>query len=571
MVHGDEVRIGNRVEDIRCDILENLFCNLGKFREVATRHDYYLALAYTVRDRLMHRWITTARTYYEKESRTVAYLSAEFLIGPQLGKNLINLGICEETGKAVAELGLSLEELLGQEAEPGLGNGGLGRLAACYMDSMATLEIPAIGYGIRYEFGIFDQEIHDGWQVEMSDRWLRLGYPWEILRPEITFPVKLGGHTEHYTDENGHHRVRWIPNRVVIGTPCDTPVLGYEVNTANFLRLWKAEAPHSFDFQAFNVGDYYRAVNEKVVSENITKVLYPNDEPEAGKQLRLEQQYFFVSCSLRDMIRIYLQREKTLGQFHKKYVVQLNDTHPAIGVAELMRLLVDEHRMGWEEAWHITSNTFAYTNHTLLPEALEKWPLPLFARTLPRHLEIIFEVNRRFLDEVRAKYPGDEERVQSLSLIEEGGEKHIRMANLACVGSFAVNGVATLHTKLLKETVLKDFFDLWPQKFSNKTNGVSPRRFMVLANPGLTRLITERIGDTWVRKLEELGKLEQFADDPGFRNEWRRVKHENKRVLASVILKNTRVEVDPESMFDIQVKRIHEYKRQHLNVLHIIT
>lgn len=571
MVHGDEVRTGNSVADIKCDILENLFCSLGKFPEVATRHDYYLALAYAVRDRLMHRWITSARTYFEKESRTVAYLSAEFLIGPQLGKNLINLGIHEATGKAVEELGLSFEELLEQEAEPGLGNGGLGRLAACYMDSMATLEIPAIGYGIRYEFGIFDQEIRDGWQVEMSDRWLRLGYPWEILRPEITYPVKLGGHTEHYTDAKGHYRVRWIPNRLVIGTPCDTPVLGYAVSTANFLRLWKAEAPHSFDFQAFNLGDYYRAVHEKVASENITKVLYPNDEPEAGKQLRLEQQYFFVSCSLQDMVRIHLQRQRTLAGFHEKYVVQLNDTHPAIGVAELMRLLVDEHGMDWDEAWHITSNTFAYTNHTLLPEALEKWPLPLFARVLPRHLEIIFELNRRFLDEVQAENPGDEGRVQRLSLIEEGGEKHVRMANLACLGSFAVNGVAALHTRLLKETVLKDFFELRPPKFSNKTNGVSPRRFMVLANPGLARLITDRIGNAWVRDLEELRKLERFADDPGFRNEWRRVKLDNKQGLASVILKNTGIEVDPESLFDIQVKRVHEYKRQHLNVLHIIT
>ncbi|MBI5526128.1 MAG: glycogen/starch/alpha-glucan phosphorylase [Deltaproteobacteria bacterium] len=567
----DEVRSGNTVADIRCDIVENLFCNQGKFPEVATRNDYYLALAYAVRDRMMHKWIRTARTYFEKESRTAVYLSAEFLMGPQLGKNLVNLGILEQAREAIKELGQDLDVLLDQEEEPGLGNGGLGRLAACYMDSMATLEVPAIGYGIRYEFGIFDQAIRDGWQVEMSDRWLRLGYPWEIIHPEIQYQVKLGGHTEHYTDDKGRYRVRWVPNRVVMGTPCDTPVLGYAVNTANMLRLWKAEAPESFDFQAFNVGDYYRAVNEKVVSENITKVLYPNDEPAVGKQLRLEQQYFFVSCSLQDMIRIYKQREKTLVGFDKKYVVQLNDTHPAIGVAELMRLLVDEHEMAWEDAWEITTNTFAYTNHTLLPEALEKWPLPLFARVLPRHLEIIYEINRRFLDGVWQKYPDDIQKLQSLSLIDETGEKYVRMANLACVGSRAINGVAALHSELLKETVLKDFYELWPEKFSNKTNGVTPRRFMVLANPGLTRLLGSRIGSEWVRDLDELRRLEKLAGDAGFCEDWRRVKLENKRVLAEAIKKATGAVVDPSSMFDIQVKRIHEYKRQHLNALHVVT
>ncbi|HEY8996134.1 MAG TPA: glycogen/starch/alpha-glucan phosphorylase [Lacunisphaera sp.] len=563
--------VDNTPEGLRRDIQDKLFCMVGKFPEVATRNNYYLALAYAVRDRMLHHWVRTARTYFEKASRTVVYLSAEFLIGPQLGRNLINLGIYDQTAEAVKSMGQDLDDLLEQEEEPGLGNGGLGRLAACYMESLATLEIPTLGYGIRYEFGIFDQEIKDGWQVEKSDRWLRLGYPWEIAHPEVSFEVKLGGHTESYIDAQSRFRVRWVPNRIVLGTPCDTLMQGYGVETVNMLRLWKAEAHESFDFQAFNVGDYYRAVNEKVVSENITKVLYPNDEPAAGKQLRLEQQYFFVSCALRDMIRIYLQREPNLDNFHRKYAVQLNDTHPAIGVAELMRLLVDEHEMDWERAWNVTRQTFAYTNHTLLPEALEQWPLPLFQRVLPRHLEIIYEINRRFLEEVSTAFPGDTARLRRMSLIDEQGEKHVRMANLACVGSSAINGVAALHTELLKQTVLRDFYELWPDKFSNKTNGVTPRRFMVLANSGLTKLITSRIGSGWVRDLDRLRALESHADDPGFQEEWRRVKHASKMRLANAILQATGVGVDSASLFDIQVKRIHEYKRQHLNLLHVVT
>jgi starch phosphorylase len=559
------------MEQIRDDITENLFRMVGRFPEVATKNDYYLAVAYTVRDRVLRRWVRTARTYFARESRTAVYLSAEFLIGPQLGKNLINLEIVEPTRQALAALGQDLDELLDQEEEPGLGNGGLGRLAACYMDSLATLEIPAIGYGIRYEFGIFDQEIHDGWQVERGDRWLRLGYPWEITRPEITLEVKLGGHTEPYVDASGNYRVRWIPNRVVVGTPCDTLIQGYGVGTVSMLRLWKAEAVESFDFQAFNVGDYYRAVNAKIISENITKVLYPNDEPAAGKQLRLEQQYFFVSCSLQDMIRIYLQREKRLDRFHEKYAAQLNDTHPAIAVAELMRLLLDEHQMDWDQAWHITKNTFAYTNHTLLPEALEQWPLSLFQRVLPRHAEIIFEINRRFLADVQLKWPGDSARLSRLSLIAEGREKHVRMANLACVGSSAINGVAALHTRLLKETVLKDMYDFWPEKFSNKTNGVTPRRFLILSNPALAALITEHIGSSWVTESDELRKLEPLANDERFRARWQAIKHANKQRLAAAIEHSTGIALNPRSMFDIQVKRLHEYKRQHLNVLHLIT
>ena len=559
------------VSEHREGIQENLFRMLGRFPEIATKHDYYLAAAFTVRDRILRRWVTTASTYFEHASRTVCYLSAEFLIGPQLGKNLLNLGYFEQARQAAHELGQDFDALLEQEDEPGLGNGGLGRLAACYMDSLATLEIPAIGYGIRYEFGIFNQEIHDGWQVEKSDRWLRLGYPWEITRPEITFEVKLGGRTESYVDETGRYSVRWMPERVVLGTPCDTLIQGYGVGTVNMLRLWKAEAHESFDFQAFNVGDYYRAVDEKIVSENITKVLYPNDEPAAGKQLRLEQQYFFVSCSLQDMIRVYKQREDDLEYFDKKYAIQLNDTHPAIAVAELMRLLIDEHGMNWDVAWRVTTNTFGYTNHTLLPEALEKWPWALFERVLPRHLQIICEINRRFLAHVEAKYPGDVGKLSRLSLIGEGEEKQVRMAHLACVGSGAINGVAALHTELLKQTVLKDFYELWPEKFSNKTNGVSPRRFLFLSNPGLTKLICDAVGDRWMKNADELRGLEQFADDPHFRDRWRAVKLANKVRLAGVLEKTTGLRVEPRAMFDIHVKRIHEYKRQHLNVLRLVS
>ncbi|HWB08063.1 MAG TPA: glycogen/starch/alpha-glucan phosphorylase [Pirellulales bacterium] len=558
-------------DELRSAIEENLFRMLGRFPEIATRHDYLLAVSYTVRDLMLRRWVKTATTYFEKASRTVCYLSAEFLIGPQLGRNLLALGIDQAMRQAVADLGQDLDELLDEEDEPGLGNGGLGRLAACYMESMATMQIPAIGYGIRYEFGIFKQEIVDGWQVEKSDRWLRLGYPWEITRPEIAFEVKLGGHTEPYTDISGRYCVRWVPDRVVMGTPCDTLVQGYQVGTVNLLRLWKAEAHESFDFQAFNVGDYYRAVDKKIVSENITKVLYPNDEPAAGKQLRLEQQYFFVSCSLQDMIRIYLQRATTLDKLQEKYVVQLNDTHPTIGIAELMRLLVDEHHLEWQEAWKITTRLFAYTNHTLLPEALEKWPLALFARVLPRHLEIIYEINRRFLDDVQTRLPGDPARLARLSLIEEGRERYVRMAHLACVGSHAVNGVAALHTRLLEETVLKDFYDLWPEKFSNKTNGVTLRRFLLWANPGLSQLITEAIGDRWIVSSERLRELEKFARDPAFLQRWRAVKIANKTRLARAVESATGIRTDPDSLFDVQVKRIHEYKRQHLNLLHAVT
>jgi starch phosphorylase len=440
------------------------------------------------------------------------------------------------------------------------------------MDSLASLNVPAIGYGIRYEFGIFDQEIRDGWQVEKTDKWLRLGNPWEICRPEVSYYVNFGGHTESYPDDSGGFRVRWIPDRVVKGIAYDTAVPSYRNDMVDLLRLWKSEAVESFDFQSFNVGDYYKAVDEKVISETVSKVLYPNDEPEIGKTLRLAQQYFFVSCSLQDMMHIHRIRGMDLETFHESFAVQLNDTHPSIAVAELMRLLVDEHLMDWDRAWEVTRQTMAYTNHTLLPEALEKWSLPLFSRTLPRHLEIIYEINRRFLDEVRLRYPGDDSRVSRLSIIDESGEKYVRMAHLASVGSHAINGVAALHSDLLTRTVLKDLYEFHPDRFVNVTNGVTPRRWIALSNPELTRLITKTIGDKWIKHFEdEIRRIEPFADDPGFRKEWGKIKHGNKSRLAAIIKGRTGIEADSGSLFDIQVKRIHEYKRQHLNVLHIIT
>ncbi len=558
-------------EALKNGFLDDLFYVQGKFPALATKHDYYMALAFAVRDRMLQRWISTAAVYTKQASRTVAYLSAEFLMGPHLANNLINLGIFDPAKQCMTELGLNFEELLQQEEEPGLGNGGLGRLAACFLDSLATLEVPAVGYGIRYEFGIFQQEIVDGWQVEKTDKWLRFGNPWELVRPEWAVEVKLGGRTEQYVDERNRPRVRWVPNMTVIGVPYDTPILGYHTNTANTLRLWRSEAPESFDFAIFNTGDYYGAVNQKVASENLSKVLYPNDEQLRGKELRLEQQYFFVSCSLQDMLRILRTQKLQLDQFHEKFAVQLNDTHPAIAIAELMRLLVDEALMPWGDAWQVTSRTFAYTNHTLLPEALERWSLEVFGRILPRHLQIIQEINAQFLEEVRMRFLGDEARIARMSLIDETGERYVRMAHLACVGSHAINGVAELHSELLKRDVLKDFYELWPQKFSNKTNGVTPRRWMVLSNPKLSDLICGHIGTDWIKDLAQLCRLEPLAENPEFRARWREIKHHNKQGFAALALERTGIVTDPDSIFDVLVKRIHEYKRQHLKVLHIVS
>ncbi|MEM8779164.1 MAG: glycogen/starch/alpha-glucan phosphorylase [Cyanobacteria bacterium P01_G01_bin.49] len=567
----EDDRTGLEIETLRRAILDNLFYIQGKFPEIATKNDLYMALAYTVRDRLLQRWLNTVQTYLKRDTKNVCYFSAEFLVGPHLGNNLINLGIYDQVKQAIDESGLDLETLIDAEEEPGLGNGGLGRLAACYLDSLSSLEIPAIGYGIRYEFGIFDQAIEDGWQVEITDKWLQYGNPWEIARPESSVVVKFGGYTEFYTDDQGNFRVHWVPGYVVKGIPYDTPILGYKVNTANTLRLWRSEACESFDFDSVNMGDYYGAVEDKVNSENISKVLYPNDESTQGKELRLQQQYFFVSCSLQDMIRIHLTENPSLDNFDQTWAVQLNDTHPAVGVAELMRLLVDVHHYDWDQAWQITQQTFAYTNHTLLPEALEKWSLSIFGGLLPRLLEIIYEINQRFLEKVRIKFPNDFTKLSNLSLIDESGDKFVRMANLACVGSHHINGVAELHSQLLKETVLQDFYELFPEKFTNVTNGVTPRRWMVLSNPQLTNLLSEKIGDSWIKHLDELKQLESFADDSNFRQQWRDVKQAVKRDLANYIQQKVGIMVNPNSLFDVQVKRIHEYKRQHLNVLHIIT
>lgn len=567
----EDDRTGTNVETLKRAFLDNLFYIQAKFPHIATKNDYYMALAYTVRDRLLKRWLQTTQTYLEKAPRIVVYLSAEFLMGPHLGNNLIDLGLYNVVKQAMEELGLNLTDILEQEEEPGLGNGGLGRLAACYIDSLATLEIPAIGYGIRYEYGIFDQKIEDGWQVEITDKWLRYGNPWEVARPDREVEVKFGGHTETYTDDRDRYRVRWVPYKVVKGVPYDTPILGFQTNTANTLRLWKAEAPESFDFEAFNKGDYFGAVHEKTECENITKVLYPNDESAQGKQLRLEQQYFFVSCSLQDMIYIMKIQNLSLERFHEQYAIQLNDTHPTVAVAELMRLLLDEYGFEWDKAWDITTNTFAYTNHTLLPEALERWPLSMFGSLLPRHLEIIYEINSRFLDDIRIKFPDDVDRLRRMSIVDESGERYVRMAHLACVGSYAINGVAQLHSELLKQTVLRDFYEMYPEKFTNVTNGVTPRRFMVLSNPRLANLITNKIGDGWIKNLDELRKLESFVEDAEFRHEFRQVKQAVKQDLTDYIRKNYSIEVDPNSLFDIQAKRIHEYKRQHLNALYIIT
>jgi starch phosphorylase len=565
-----DTRTGLSVEAIKQSVFDNLYFHLAKVPHTATLNDWYMAVAYTVRDRMIQQWIKTFRNFTE-DLTVVAHLSAEFLMGPQLASNLINLGIYDEVFRAVKELGLHLHELAGQEEEPGLGNGGLGRLAACYMDSLATLEIPAIAYGARYEFGAFGQEIRDGWQAAKTDKWLHPGNPWEIPHPEITYNVSLGGRTESYYDEQDYFRVRWIPKFSVKGAAYDTPVSGYRVATTNLLRLWKSEAIESFDFEAFNTGDYFGAVNEKIATESISKILYPDDEPYVGKQLRLAQQYFFVSCALQDMIRLHLLRWKSIHTFSNSFAVQLNDTPPAIAVAEMMRLLVDEHLVSWEKAWYITQNTFSYTTHAILPEAIEKWPLPLFAGILPRHLEIIYEINRRFLDEIWLKYPDHTDKLTRFSLIDESDQKYVRMAQLASLGSHVINGVSEIHSELLKKTLLRDLYEIYPERFHNITNGVTPRRWMVLSNPRLAELITNTIGDHWVNQLGEIKQLESFANDPNLIKKWQQVKYENKRDLAGVLHDRTGISVDPDTLFDVQMKRLQEYKRQHLNVLHIIT
>jgi starch phosphorylase len=563
-------RIARTVEAFSQLLLDNLYHTHGQAVQSASKHDAYMTLSYTVRDYLIDRWRRTTEAHYQANPKFVYYLSAEYLLGKQLPQNMLYTDTTELARKALAEYDLDLDEFVELDVEPGLGNGGLGRLAACFIDSLATLDIPAVGYGIRYEFGIFKQAFENGWQVEKPDEWLLYGNPWEFPQSDDMVEVNLWGHTEQYSDGNGQARVRWIPGQKVLGEPCTTLVPGHGTNTVNILRLWRARATEEFDFELFDVGDYARAVEQKVHSENISKVLYPNDVMPQGKELRLKQQYFFVACSLSDIIRRFRLKNEDWGQFPQKVAIQLNDTHPVVAIPELMRILMDVHHLGWDQAWNITRNTFAYTCHTLLPEALEKWPVDLFGNLLPRHLEIVYEINRRFLDEVRQRFPGDEGRVARMSLIEEGPVRQVRMAHLATVGSFAANGVAELQSRLLRERTLRDFAEMWPERFQNKTNGVTPRRFIRLANPRLSELITSKIGGGWLNDLDQLQRLEPFADDPEFRKAWREIKQRNKQDLADLLEKRTGVELNPESIFDVLVKRLHEYKRQLLKTLHII-
>lgn len=564
-------RAGMDTDALRDDLLEHLQYSLAKDEYSATSHDALTSLSLAVRDRLIERWIRTQQTYYRQNVKRVYYFSLEFLMGRTLRNSLTNLGIGEETEEAVREAGYDLDELAETEPDAALGNGGLGRLAACFLDSMATLELPAYGYGIRYEYGIFRQSIIGGFQEETPDNWLRYGNPWEIGRPEYLYPVQFYGQVQPYTDADGNLQHEWVAGQSVMAMGYDTPIPGYDTNTVNTLRLWSAKATREFDLEHFNDGEYEEAMVDKIQTETITRVLYPNDNVFVGRELRLKQQYFFVSASLQDIIRRYRKFNDSFEGFHLKNAIQLNDTHPAIAIPELMRLLVDQEGLTWEQAWDIVVNTFAYTNHTVLPEALELWRVDLIESLLPRHLQIIYEINQRFLEQVRSAYPGDDDRIRRMSIIEEGPEKRVRMAHLAIVGSHKVNGVAELHTRIIKERVFRDFVDLWPDKFTNKTNGITQRRWLQVANPGQSELITGRIGDDWVCNLDHLRNLEPLAGDAGFREEWRAVKRQNKERLASHIRKQTGLRIDPDSMFDCQVKRIHEYKRQLLNVLHVVT
>ena len=565
--------VGNTLAEFERDLADNLCYQRGTTAESASAQDVYWTLAVTVRDRLADRRTRTARANYEANPKFVYYLSAEYMLGRQLRQNALYTGTADLARRAVAVSGYSAGDLEELDVEPGLGNGGLGRLAACLLDSLATLDVPAVGYGIRYEFGIFKQAFEDGRQVELPDDWAFYGNPWEFPAPDDLQVVGFYGHTEALDDDQGGLRARWVPGEMVRGEPSHMLVPGYGTETVNILRLWRARAGHeSFDLGLFNAGRYAEAVEAQMRSENLTKVLYPSDSTPAGRELRLKQQYFLVSCSLRDIIRRFRFRNSDWEAFPDKVVIQLNDTHPVLAIPELMRLLVDENGVGWEQAWSITRRTFAYTCHTLLPEALETWPVPMFGRPLPRHLQIIYALNHLFLQDVRARYPGDDERIARMSLIQEDPERRVRMANLAVVGSFAVNGVAELQSRLLAQTTLRDFADLWPGKFLNVTNGVSSRRFLRLANPRLSGLITARLGDQrWLTDLDRLAELEAFADDPECRAKWREAKRQNKIDLAFHVLAATGVIIDPASLFDVMAKRLHEYKRQFLKLLHVIT
>ncbi len=551
-------------------ITDHLYRARGSSLHTASAIDAHWALAMTVRDRLVDRWRQTTEAHFRANPKFVYYLSAEYLPGRQLAKNLLITGTTELAQRALERTPVSLDDLLELDPEPGLGNGGLGRLASCYLDSLATLDIPAVGYGIRYEHGIFRQSFRDGRQIESPDSWLHYGNPWEFPQPDDMVEVGFGGHTTSAADEHGRLAVRWEPDKRVLGEPCHTLVPGWGTATVNLLRLWRARATRDFDLELFDIGDYERAVADKVDSETISKVLYPNDATPAGRELRLKQQYFFVACSLHDILRRFRLRNDDWSTLPAKVAIQLNDTHPVVAVPELMRLLVDVHGLDWEPAWEISRRCLAYTCHTLLPEALETWPVEMFGRLLPRHLEIVYEINLRFLDAVRERFPGDDARVARMSLIAEQPERRVRMAHLAAVGGFAVNGVAELHSRLLRERTLHDFAELFPERFTNVTNGVTPRRFLALANPRLARLVTDAIGDGWLRDLDHLSELQPHADDPAFRSAWRDVKAANKAELSDLLRHRDGLEIDPATVHDVQVKRIHEYKRQLLKILEVV-
>ena len=555
---------------VKESILYHLKFSLAHDIQSATKRDWWLATSKAVHERIIERMIETMAVHNRQDVRRVYYLSLEFLMGRLFNNSIYSVGLYKETDEALKELGLDLEDLRNEEYDMGLGNGGLGRLAACFLDSLATLDYPAVGYGIHYEFGLFRQEFSKGHQVEHPDDWMRFGTPWEIVRPEYTQIVELYGHVDNIFDDKGNYVPRWGNTKKIVGVPYDIPIPGYGTNTVNFLRLWESRPFEKINLEAFNRGGYSEALAEKTKSETVSKVLYPNDKSEAGKELRLIQQYFFVSCSLRDIIRRFQKLPRAWSDLPDKVAIQLNDTHPALAVVELLRILHDENELSWDEAWDIVTKTFAYTNHTLLPEALEKWSVPLFQKVLPRHLQLIFEINKRLIETIEAAYPGDAAKLRSMSLIEEGGVQMVRMANLAVVGSHSVNGVAALHTELLKKHLFADFDAFYPGRINNKTNGITPRRWLLAANPRLSDLITGKIGDGWVKNLDELRRLEQWVDDPSFQNDFMAVKHENKVHLARIIQEECGVTVNPAALFDVQIKRLHEYKRQHLNLLHIL-
>jgi starch phosphorylase len=560
---------GMKAADIHRGFLNNLEYYIAKDQYTMTPYDKFLSLSYTVRDRLIERWIITQQQYHSDNVKRVYYLSLEFLMGRLLGNNIFNLGLEKPSKAAVENLGFDLEEIMDQEFDAGLGNGGLGRLAACFLDSMATMELPATGYGIRYEFGIFHQKIINGYQKEVPELWLENDNPWEIERPEYKVEVQYHGRVVY--DHGNIQKARWVDTQDVVAIPFDTPIPGFNNNTVNTLRLWSARAKAEINLDQFQAGDYINACQDKINSENISKVLYPNDNNYSGKELRLKQQHFFTSASLQDILRRYLKHNPDLTQFAKKNAIQLNDTHPAISIVELMRLLMDEHGLDWDTAWSIVTETFAYTNHTLMPEALEKWPVGLMKNLLPRHMDIIYEINSRFLCAVGQKYPGDGDRIRRLSLIEEGHEQQVRMAYLAIVGSHSVNGVAALHTQLLERGLFRDFYELWPEKFNNKTNGITQRRWLYKCNEALSGLVTKRLNSSaWVKNLFELKKIEKHANDAVFQEQFRNVKYENKKRLAEVLAKWEGIQINVDSLFDVQVKRIHEYKRQLLNLMHVI-